>query len=105
MSRKSNEKKKRAAKQVEFAKLDHKVAALWTRVSSEKQEQNNCSLETQDKVCREYAERKGITIKKPFGGTHESAKKMCEEFKKMITEVRRDKEINVILVYSYDRFS
>lgn len=52
MSRKSNEKKKRAAKQVEFAKLDHKVAALWTRVSSEKQEQNNCNLETQDKVCR-----------------------------------------------------
>ena len=37
MSRKSNEKKKRATKQVEFAKLDHKVAALWTRVSSEKQ--------------------------------------------------------------------
>ena len=105
MSRKSNEKKKRATKQVEFAKLDHKVAALWTRVSSEKQEQNNCSLETQDKVCREYAERNGITIKKPFGGTHESAKKMGEEFKKMITEVRRDKEINVILVYSYDRFS
>ena len=105
MSRKSNEKKKRAAKQVEFAKLDHKVAALWTRVSSEKQEQNNCSLETQDKVCREYAERNGITIKKPFGGTHESAKKMGEEFKKMIAEVRRDKEINVILVYSYDRFS
>ena len=87
MSRKSNEKKKKAAKQVEFAKLDHKVAALWTRVSSEKQEQNNCSLETQAKVCREYAERNGITIKKSYGGTHESAKKMGVEFKKMIAEV------------------
>ena len=105
MSKKSNEKRKKAAKRVAFSQLDHKVAALWTRVSSEKQEQNNCSLETQDKVCREFAERNGITIKKHFGGTHESAKKMGNEFKRMIAEVSRDKEINVILVYSYDRFS
>ena len=97
--------KRKAAKRVEFSKLDHKVAALWTRVSSEKQEQNNCSLETQEKVCREYAERNGIRIKKPFGGTHETAKNMGEEFKKMIDAVTKDKEINVILVYSYDRFS
>ena len=100
MSKRSNEKKKKAAKQVEFAKLDHKVAALWTRVSSEKQEQNNCSLETQDKVCKEYAERNGITIKRCFGGTHESAKKMGVEFKKMIDAVTRDKEINVCDFYT-----
>ena len=105
MSRKTNEKKKKAAKHVEYAKLDHKVAVLWTRVSSEKQEKNNCSLQTQEKVCREFAERNGIIIKKPFGGTHESAKQMGEEFKSMINYVTRDKEVNVILVYSYDRFS
>ena len=105
MGFKGNQKRKKATKRVAFSKLDHKVAALWTRVSSEKQEQNNCSLETQEKVCREFAERNGITIKNHFGGTHESAKKMGNEFNRMIAAVSRDREINVILVYSYDRFS
>lgn len=99
------QKKKKAAKQVEYSKLDHKVAALWTRVSSEKQEQNNCSLQTQEKVCREFAERNGIIIKKRFGGENESAKSIGAKFKNMLDEVSRDKEYNVILVYSYDRFS
>ena len=48
----------------EFSKLERKVAALWTRVSTEKQERNNCSLENQQRICREYAERNGIIIKK-----------------------------------------
>ena len=97
--------KRKEAKQVEFTKLDRKVAALWTRVSSGEQEQNNCSLESQDKICREYAERNGITIKKHYGGTHESAKNMGKLFNKMIDEVLHDKEINIILVSAYDRFS
>ena len=97
--------KRKKAKQVEFAKLEHKVAAMWTRVSSSEQEQYNCSLDSQEKVCREYAERNGITIKKHFGGTHESAQKMGKLFNQMISEVLNDKEINIILVASYDRFS
>ena len=97
--------KRKEAKQVEFAKLEHKVAALWTRVSSGEQEQNNCSLESQEKICREYAERNGITIKKHYGDTHESAKTMGKLFNQMISEVTRDKEINIILVSSYGRFS
>ena len=90
---------------VEYSKLDRKVAALWTRVSTKEQEENNCSLENQRKICLEYAEQKGITIKKEFGGTHESAKNEGEMYRKMIAEVARDKEINIILVYSFDRFS
>ena len=58
---------------VEYSKLDRKVAALWTRVSTEKQQRNNCSLENQQRICREYAESHGITIKKEFRVTHESA--------------------------------
>lgn len=102
-SRKYKKKEKKAV--VKYAKLENKVAALWTRVSTERQEENNCSLDTQERICREYAQSHGITIKKHFGGTHESAKTEGELYRKMIAEVARDKEINVILVYSFDRFS
>ena len=92
-------KKTKKEKVTKYSELGNKVAALWTRVSTERQEENNCSLEKQDKVCREYAANHGITIKKCFGGTHESAKTQGKLFRKMITEVAKDREINIILVY------
>lgn len=92
-------------KVVEFSKLTNKVAALWTRVSTERQEENNCSLDTQKKICMEYAARNGIRIKREFGGTHESAKTEGKKYKAMISAVIADPEINIILVYSFDRFS
>ena len=98
-------KKIKQTKVTKFSELENKVAALWTRVSTERQEKNNCSLDKQDKVCREYAANHGITIKKCFGGTHESAKTRGKLFREMITEVAKDREINIILVYSFDRFS
>ena len=76
---------------VEYSKLERKVAALWTRVSTREQEENNCSLENQRKICLEYAEQRGITIKREFGGTHESAKTEGEMYRKMIAEVAKDK--------------
>ena len=98
-------KKQKKAKVVEYAKLEHKVAALWTRVSTEKQENENCSLENQKKICKEFAEANNITIKCEYGGTHESAKTEGEIYNDMIKAVSKDKEINIILVYSFDRFS
>lgn len=56
-------------------------------------------------MCEEYARTDGIVIKKSFGRTHEGAKTPGELFNEMISEVAKDKEINVILVYSFDRFS
>ncbi len=96
---------KKKVKVTEYGQLEHKVAALWTRVSTEKQEMNNCSLDTQKRICEEYAAANGITIKARFGGTHESAKVEGKQYKEMIAKVARDKEINIILVYSFDRFS
>ncbi|MBR6179587.1 MAG: recombinase family protein [Prevotella sp.] len=98
-------KKKKKTKVVEYAKLEHKVAALWTRVSTERQENENCSLENQKKICKEFAKHEGITIKREFGGKHESAKNEGKMYKEMIAEVAKDREINIILVYSFDRFS
>ena len=98
-------KKTKQQKVTKFSELKNKVAALWTRVSTERQEENNCSLETQERICREYAASHGITIKKQYGGTHESAKTEGQLYRKMIAEVAADRDINVILVYSFDRFS
>ncbi len=100
-----SKRKKKKTKVVEYSKLENKVAALWTRVSTERQEEHNCSLDTQKKICKEYAERNGIRIKREYGGTHESAKTEGEKYKAMITAVAADPEINVILVHSFDRFS
>ena len=90
---------------IEFSQLKHKVAAVWTRVSSKKQKENNCSLETQKRCCEEYAQLNGIKIKKYYGGTFESAKTEGVMYKKMIAEIAKDREINIILVHSFDRFS
>ena len=98
-------KKTKHQKVTKFSELENKVAALWTRVSTERQEENNCSLDTQERICREYAEKHGITIKKQYGGTHESAKTEGQLYRKMIAEVAADRDINIILVYSFDRFS
>ena len=95
---------KKAPKIVPYNELTNKVAAIWTRVSSEEQEKSNCSLDTQRSACEDYASTHGIRIKRYFGGTHESAKHEGKIHKEMVREVLRDKEINVILVRTFDRF-
>ena len=98
-------KKTKQTKIAKFSELENKVAALWTRVSTKKQEKENYSLDNQKKVCYEYAALHGITIKREFGGKHESAATEGKMYKEMISEVAKDKEINIILVYCFDRFS
>jgi len=54
----------------------------------------------------QFAEKSNLIIKKHCGGTFESAKTdERNEFKKMFEEIKRDKTVSAILVYSYDRFS
>lgn len=89
-------KKKSKEKVVEFSKLTNKVAAVWTRVSTERQADTNGSLESQRRICTEYAESHAIRIKKYYGGTNESAKVEGKLYREMIAEVARDKEINII---------
>ena len=98
-------KKTKQRKVTKFSELENKVAALWTRVSTARQEKENYSLENQKNVCYEFAAAHGIKIKREFGGKHESAATEGRMYKDMITEVAKDKEINIILVYCFDRFS
>ena len=82
-----------------------KNAVIYTRVSSADQE-DNTSLESQKKHCEIYANRKGFNIVRYFGGTYESAKTDDrKEFNKMLAFVKRSKNLNYVIVYSYERFS
>lgn len=79
---------------------------IWTRVSTKRQEDNGGSLDFQEKICREYAERHGINIVgKVFGGTHESAKVPGKLFKEMINAVKKDHSISFVLCSEFDRLS
>src|SRR3974390_464350 len=82
------------------------VCVIYTRVSSREQAENNSSLESQKRYCTEYASKKGYRVAGYFGGTFESAKSdERKEFKRMIEHVKKDRGIDTIIVYSYDRFS
>lgn len=82
-----------------------KNAVIYTRVSDSSQK-DNTSLETQRKRCEEFAQSNGFQVVQYFGGTHESAKTDDrKEFNRMLTFVKRNKSVNYIIVYSYERFS
>ena len=79
---------------------------IYTRVSTKEQAENNASLETQKKYCELYAKKRNLSVIECFGGTYESAKSdERREFQKMLSFVKRNKNIAFIIVYSFDRFS
>src|SRR5438552_2244195 len=83
-----------------------KNCVIYTRVSSKEQADTNSSLASQKRHCEEYCQKNGFIIKAYFGGTYESAKgDERKEFKRMLEYVRKNKNIDTILVHSYDRFS
>lgn len=80
-------------------------AVIYTRVSHYSQE-DNTSLESQRKYCENFAQKKGLNIINYFGGTYESAKTDDrKEFNRMLSFVKRSKDVTYIVVYSYERFS
>ncbi|MDB5002106.1 MAG: putative bacteriophage resolvase/recombinase [Mucilaginibacter sp.] len=87
--------------------LENRLAVIYTRVSTKEQAETNFSLETQTISCREYAEQKGLTIIKEFGGTYESAKDdyKRKEFQSMLQFIKANSDVECVLVTTYDRFS
>ncbi len=78
---------------------------IYTRVSHHSQE-DNTSLESQKKYCENFAKRRDLNIVGYFGGTYESAKTDDrKEFNKMLSFVKRSKNVTYVVVYSYERFS
>ena len=76
-----------------------KIAVIWTRVSTKEQADNNLSLDTQEKACREYAARNGIVVECLLGGTNESAKMEGKLFKQMITYVAQHRHITHLTAF------
>lgn len=83
---------------------EHSIGVIWTRVSSKKQMDEGGSLEHQIDVCRSYAQRCNIEVIKEYGGFYESAKVQGKHFKQMIAEVKRNRHIKYLIIYSSDRF-
>lgn len=88
------------------AKKRGNEGVIYTRVSSQEQAENNGSLEVQKKYCDEFSKRMQIPIREYFGGSYESAKSDGrKEFQRMLTYVRKHKNISYLIVLNYDRFS
>lgn len=80
-------------------------AVIYTRVSHSSQEENT-SLESQKRFCMQFAEKKGLNVIECFGGTYESAKTDDrKEFNKMMSYLKKSKNVSTVIVYSYERFS
>jgi len=78
----------------------------YDRVSSKDQMTHGNTLVWQYERIDDFATKNNYQIKKRSGGTYESAKTdERKEFQRMLEDVKKDKSISTILVYSYDRFS
>ncbi len=82
------------------------TAIIYTRVSS-KEQLDGFSLESQEKICRAYAERNTLTVLAIFREEGESAKTADRtELQKLLRYTERHrKKIGKIVVYKVDRLS
>ena len=82
-------------------------AALYARVSSEKQAENELSIAAQLKALRNYANKNGWIIFKEFVDEAESARSANRPaFQEMIAYARRKiKPFDIILVWKHSRFA
>ena len=88
-----------------FEELPNKVAYAWTRVSSEGQKTRGSSLASQEEDIKAFAAQHGITIKKWYGQDAESGTKRERKlFDVMVADVRKDKQVNIILCFDSKRF-
>ncbi len=80
-------------------------AVLFARVSSREQEETGYSLPAQEKLLREYSEKRGFEIAKIFSISESaSGKRQREIFNQMMTFVKRN-DISVILCEKADRLT
>src|SRR5882724_2149609 len=85
--------------------INKNCVVIYTRVSTKEQVQN-LSLETQAKICRDYAHRSGFEVKEVFVDAGESAKTIDRpEFQAMLSYCQMNKkQMAAVIVYKVDRF-
>jgi site-specific DNA recombinase len=86
---------------------NNKRAVIYVRVSTTEQAEEGNSLVTQEKACREYAEKNGYEVAEVFIERGESAKTANRaELQKMLGYCAQKKNgISVVIVYKIDRLS
>ena len=82
-------------------------AIAWARVSTDMQEERGLSMPEQLREIREYAEKHDIEI---VGEFHEAASAFQKEakrveFHRMLAAARADREVSMILIHDFSRFS
>lgn len=83
-------------------------AIIYTRVSSDRQVEKGHSLDSQDRICRQFAESKGLELaREPFVEEGESAKTADRtRLKELLKYVAEHKgEVEYLIVYKVDRLS
>ncbi len=88
-------------------KTDCKGAVIYLRVSTEEQV-DNFSLETQEKICVQEAERKGMEVVQIFREEGRSAKNISGRpiLKDMLEFCRKNKKsVGAVIIYRLDRIS
>lgn len=82
------------------------LAVFYLRVSTEDQA-NRTSLETQEKVCREFAARQGLTLVEIFSDAGESAKTADRpQFIRMLKYCLNDRhDVRFVVAYRIDRLA
>ncbi|MDP9373493.1 MAG: recombinase family protein [Chloroflexota bacterium] len=79
-------------------------AAIYTRVSSDGQEENT-SLETQDVACRQYAVERGFDVQMIYRDVHSGFELWERPQVRAMLEAIRRREIDAVIVYALDRLS
>jgi DNA invertase Pin-like site-specific DNA recombinase len=87
-----------------MAKHLEKTGILYCRVSSEEQVEGT-SLDTQERACREYAGREGITVLETFIERGESAKTADRKELNRAVAFCKQRRVGFFIVYKLDRFA
>ena len=84
-------------------KPTYKKAVLYARVSSDRQEKEGFSIPAQIKLLREYAIKNNLKIVGEFVEAETAKKAGRTQFNKMLTHLKRHKDVKTILVEKTDR--
>lgn len=84
-------------------KLNYYLA--YVRVSSHEQAERNLSIPSQIDQIKQYARKNNVIIKKVFKEEQSAYKGKRPVFQKLIKELKRDNNIDGLVVFKFDRIS
>jgi len=80
-----------------------KKAIIYARVSSKEQQQEGYSIPAQLKFLRDYADKNGLSVVQEFSEAETAKKAGRAEFKNMLTFLKNNPDIKIVLVEKTDR--